>query len=343
MSLAEIQLRTRELDERIRTLSLSATPPVPAGLAGAAAAGSFAAHLQGAAATAATAPAHAAAAGSGSGDVGGRAVAVAEQQLGTPYRWGGAAPGGFDCSGLVQWTYKQLGVNLPRLASDQARVGTAVSAADARPGDLVFFRDGSDDHIGIYAGNGKWVVAPHTGDVVKVESVDLSKAAAIRRVVPAPTANAMRAAGAAPVGSAAPTDGSLAGLPAAGQQYAAQITAAAQAAGIPPALLASVAWSESGFNPSATSPAGAVGLMQLMPRTAAGLGVDPRDPAQALAGGAAYLASQLKTFGRSDLAIAAYNAGPGAVRKYGGVPPYPETQSYVNTVLGRFRSLGGTP
>ncbi len=335
MSLAEIQMRTRELDLRMRALA----PPVPAVVAATPSAGtvsgaSFAATLQ--SALAGTSATGATAGTATSADMGARAVALAEKQAGTPYVWGGNAPGGFDCSGLVQWTYKQLGVDLPRVSTQQATVGTAVSPADARPGDLVFFEEGKVDHIGIYAGGGKWVVAPHTGDVVKVENVDLSRATTIRRVVPAPAT----ATSAAP----AVADGSLAGLPAAGKKYAAQITRAANDAGIPPALLAAVAWSESGFNASATSSAGAVGLMQLMPRTAAGLGVDPRDPAQALAGGARYLAQQLKTFGgRSDLALAAYNAGPGAVRKYAGIPPYPETQSYVKTVLARFHSLGGTP
>lgn len=339
MSLAEIQARTRELDLRMRAL----LPPAPVARAVAATPSSdtsFATALQGALAGT---PVAATSGSTGRGDVGARAVALAESQAGTPYRWGGNAPGGFDCSGLVQWTYKQLGVDLPRVSTQQATVGAAVSPADARPGDLVFFEEGKVDHIGIYAGGGKWVVAPHTGDVVKVEPVDLSKATTIRRIVPAPAAAAAAAPVAAPAAGGA-ADASLSGLPAAGKPYAAQITAAARAAGIPPALLAAVAWSESGFNPRATSGAGAVGLMQLMPRTAAGLGVDPRDPAQALAGGARYLAQQLAAFGgRTDLALAAYNAGPGAVRKHGGVPPYPETQNYVKTVLARYSSLGGTP
>lgn len=333
MSLAGIQTRMSELDLRMRALAPPVSVVAPASTPATAGA-SFAATLQ--SALAGTGATGTVATTATSGDLGARAVALAGQQAGTPYVWGGNAPGGFDCSGLVQWTYKQLGVDLPRVSTQQATVGTAVSPADARPGDLVFFEEGKVDHIGIYAGGGKWVVAPHTGDVVKVERVDLSKATTIRRVVPAP-------ATAATPGTPAAADGSLAGLPAAGQRYAGQITQAARAAGIPPALLAAVAWSESGFNAAATSKAGAVGLMQLMPRTAAGLGVDPHDPAQALAGGARYLAQQLTTFGgRSDLALAAYNAGPGAVRKYAGIPPYPETQNYVKTVLARFQSLGGT-
>jgi soluble lytic murein transglycosylase-like protein len=117
--------------------------------------------------------------------------------------------------------------------------------------------------------------------------------------------------------------------------YAAQITAAAQRNGIDPALLAGLIKQESGFNPTITSSAGAVGLTQLMPGTASSLGVtDPTDPAQSIDGGARYLAQQLKTFGGDPAkALAAYNAGPGAVTQYGGVPPYAETQNYVKNVM----------
>lgn len=117
--------------------------------------------------------------------------------------------------------------------------------------------------------------------------------------------------------------------------YAAEITAAATKYGLDPALLAGLVKQESGFNPTARSGAGAVGLTQLMPATARGLGVtDPTDPVQALEGGAKYLRQQLDRFGGDErLALAAYNAGPGAVQRFGGVPPYAETQNYVKTVL----------
>jgi hypothetical protein len=91
---------------------------------------------------------------------------------------------------------------------------------------------------------------------------------------------------------------------------------------------------ESRFNPQAVSPAGAIGLGQIMPGTAKELGVDPLDPAQNLEGSARYLSQQYKKFGDWGTALAAYNAGPGAVSKYGGVPPYKETQNYVRTILG---------
>jgi soluble lytic murein transglycosylase-like protein len=116
--------------------------------------------------------------------------------------------------------------------------------------------------------------------------------------------------------------------------YGAEITAAAKKHGLDPALLAGLVKQESGFNPNAGSPAGAQGLCQLMPGTAAGLGVtDLHDPVQSIEGGAKYLAQQLKTFnGDVARALAAYNAGPGAVQRFGGVPPYAETQNYVRAV-----------
>jgi soluble lytic murein transglycosylase-like protein len=150
--------------------------------------------------------------------------------------------------------------------------------------------------------------------------------------------------GAAPAAPAAPTGSSdLASVP-----YGAEITAAAQRHGVDPALLAALVKQESGFDPNARSPAGAQGLTQLMPGTAAGLGVtNSLDPAQALEGGAKYLAQQLKAFGGDEArALAAYNAGPGAVQRFGGVPPYAETQNYVRRVqsyAAAFRAGASTP
>ncbi|MDA0139757.1 lytic transglycosylase domain-containing protein [Solirubrobacter sp. CPCC 204708] len=138
------------------------------------------------------------------------------------------------------------------------------------------------------------------------------------------------AAAAAPASAAAPTTSELP----AGTPYAAEITVAAKAHGLDPALLAGLVKQESGFKPDAGSPAGARGLTQLMPATAAGLGVtNVLDPVQNLNGGAKYLKQQLDAFkGDTALALAAYNAGPGAVQRFGGIPPYAETQNYVRIV-----------
>ena len=111
------------------------------------------------------------------------AIDIAQRYLGVPYVWGGESPSGFDCSGLIQHVYGQLGVSLPRVAADQARSGQPVaSLAEARPGDLIAF-GGPVDHIGIYAGNNLMVVAPKTGDVVKVQEI-YREPTAIRRVLP---------------------------------------------------------------------------------------------------------------------------------------------------------------
>ena len=99
----------------------------------------------------------------------GGVVGVAMQYLGTPYVWGGASPGGFDCSGLVMYAYQQVGISLPHSSYAQYGAGVAVSRDQLQPGDLVFF-DGLG-HVGIYVGGGSFIHAPHSGDVVKISSM----------------------------------------------------------------------------------------------------------------------------------------------------------------------------
>jgi soluble lytic murein transglycosylase-like protein len=128
--------------------------------------------------------------------------------------------------------------------------------------------------------------------------------------------------------------------------YLNEITQAARKYGVDPALLAGLVKTESNFNPKAQSGVGAKGLTQLMDATAKGLGVtNAFDVQQSLDGGAKFLGGLLKQFhGDESLALAAYNAGPGAVQKYGGIPPYQETQRYVPKVLGfatQFRRIIG--
>jgi peptidoglycan DL-endopeptidase CwlO len=109
--------------------------------------------------------------------------------------------------------------------------------------------------------------------------------------------------------------------------------AAEVANGIHTDLLARQGWQESDFDPNATNPSGAAGIMQFEPATAAQYGVDPLNPASAIPGAAQYLRSLFNQFGSWTLALAAYDAGPGNVTKYGGVPPFPETQNYVAKIL----------
>ena len=117
-------------------------------------------------------------------------------------------------------------------------------------------------------------------------------------------------------------------------QYLPHARAAARKHGVPEDLFLRLVQQESGWNPNARSHKGARGLAQLMPGTAATLGVDPNDPLQNLDGGARYLRMMYNTFGSWRLALAAYNAGPGAVAKHGGIPPYRETTNYVRIIHG---------
>lgn len=317
MSLAEVTGRIAQIESQLARLTPSAQPATSLTTAP-----SFRSTLDGAMATAATtATPYTAGAGAAPGD-GARVVAEAEKYLGIPYVWGGTDPDrGLDCSGLVQLVYRNLGVELPRVSRDQANAGQPVASLDqAQPGDLLAFNS-PVSHIGIYVGDGKMIHAPRPGAQVRVEDV-YDTPTAIRRVIPAEgLAGASAADG---TGTRA-----VAGVP-----YADLFNRAAATHGVDATLLAAIAKQESGYRPDAVSAAGAQGLMQLMPATARGLGVaNSFDPAQAVDGAARLMSDLMGRFGRTDLALAAYNAGPGAVLRYDGIPPYRETQHYVRSVM----------
>jgi hypothetical protein len=313
--------RVAELQDQ---LGLTPAPTAAGGTSGA----KFASALAGA--TGATGGAFAT-----SGPAGGDVVEAAKKYLGTPYVFGGDDPAkGLDCSALVQRAYRDLGVELPRNSWQQAKAGRPVaSMADAKPGDILAF-DSPVDHVAIYLGDNKMIAAPKPGDHVKIQNV-YETPSAIRRVldtVPAAAVqdmSSLRPAGLRSTG--------LGGVP-----YATLFEQAGAKHGVSPKLLAAVAKVESGYNPKAVSKAGAQGLMQLMPATARGLGVDDAfDPAQAVNGAAKLLAQHLSEFKSVPLALAAYNAGGGAVHKYDGIPPFAETQAYVPKVQKALAALGG--
>lgn len=317
MSIVEVQARMAAITARF----VVPTPPMaPRASAPASASGSaFAAELAKASPASPVSPASTVpAAGAGSGAAGSAAAVIAKAKtyLGVPYVWGGTNPGtGLDCSGLTQLVYGHAGVDLPRVSWQQAKTGTPVDGlANARPGDLLAFSS-PVDHVAIYLGDNKMIHAPKPGKSVEISEV-YETPTAIRRVLPEVES---------PRGASNP--------------YATLFAQAAERTGVPARVLAAVASAESGFNPEAVSPAGARGLMQLMPGTARELGVDPMNPASAIDGAARLLAAHLRDFGSLPLALAAYNAGPGAVRRADGIPPYPETQTYVRKIL---TALGGT-
>ena len=281
------------------------------------------------------------ASGAGSSD-GQAVVAEARKYLGLPYVWGGTDPSkGVDCSGLVQSVYKSLGYDLPRVSADQARAGRPVaSLAEAQPGDILAWdnssRNNGADHVAIYIGDGKMIEAARPGTNVRIS--DVYGSPIIRRILPDPATTAATTA-AGGTGWNAITGTAMRTSAPASTPYADLFAAASQKYGVPAALLSAVAKQESGYNPAAVSPAGAKGLMQLMPGTAKHLGVtNPLDPAQAIDGAARMLRDLTRRFGSTELALAAYNAGPGAVLKYDGIPPYPETQRYVRNVMSLMKA-----
>ncbi|MBA2955777.1 transglycosylase SLT domain-containing protein [Nocardioides sp. MAH-18] len=309
MSIAEVTSRIAEIRAQLSQLQPAVSAPSAA----------FAGALQDATSSPATARVSSA--------QGRSVVDTAKKYLGVPYVWGGTNPAtGLDCSGLVQKVYSELGYDLPRVSYQQAQAGRAVgSLAEAQPGDVLAF--GSPvHHVGIYIGDNQMIHAPRPGKDVEISSV-YEAPTAIRRILP-------DGAAAGVTGPTGLTGIAASGRVAAGTPYSALFDTAAAKYGVSAGLLSAVAKQESGYDPRATSPAGAQGLMQLMPATARGLGVtDSYDPTQAVDGAARLLKSLMDRFGSTELALAAYNAGPGAVLRYDGIPPYAETQNYVRSVM----------
>ena len=305
------------------------------------------------ASTPSSSPVIASTSGTGTSETASGAAIVSEASkfLGVPYVWGGSSPSGFDCSGLVQYVFAQLGVEVPRGSVDQSEVGTSVaSLSQAQPGDLLFFEPGQNGappgkpgHVGIYIGDGKMIDAPETGETVQVQAVPCTPIAIRRIEVPTGT-SAAASSSASPVTTTASTStgsgllGSTAGGVKMGNvtvplEYAGLVEQAAAKSGTPAPLLAAILYNESRFQPGVVSSAGAEGIAQFMPATAAANGVEPFDPSSAIPGAADMLAGFHKAFGSWTDAIAAYAAGGGAVEAAGGVPQDGSTPAYVATAL----------
>jgi cell wall-associated NlpC family hydrolase len=274
------------------------------------------------------------------GVTGADVVADAKKYIGVPYVWGGESNSGLDCSGLVQKTFGDLGIKLPRVAADQQKVGTPVdSLADAQPGDLLFFGNPAH-HVAIYAGNNQLIEAPQPGEDVHLTTI-YDKPTTISRIVQPATATSVSRVSGSTGGGLSSQQLVSAGLNPAVGKYAGDFAAAESKYSLPTGLLAAVCQQESGGNASAVSGSGAQGLMQLMPGTARSHGVNAFDPAQAIQAAAQIFHGNLKEFhGSIPLALAAYNAGAGAVQQYGGIPPYSETQNYVKSISAMLRNGG---
>jgi len=203
-------------------------------------------------------------------------VAEAKKYLGTPYVWGGSNTNGFDCSGLVQYVYKQLGVDIGRTTYDQVKQGTSVAKKDLQAGDIVFFGDASSPHHeGMYIGDGKFIQAPKTGDVVKISQLNSrSDYAGARRIL-----SGGSSASKSSTSSSSSSSGSYAGGYANGK-YKDWINQAGAKYGIDPNIIAGIIQTESSFDPTQKNASGHVGLGQFSASTAKEVGLTNRTDAQ---------------------------------------------------------------
>jgi soluble lytic murein transglycosylase-like protein len=196
-------------------------------------------------------------------------------------------------------------------------------ALAAQAGEFVVLSNGFRIHADSHTADGSLIRLQTTQGVIEIQASTVASFEQEDYVAPPPTAST-------PPPAPAPVSLSPQEL----------ITRAAIHAGLPPAIVHSIARAESGYREDAVSPKGAIGLMQLMPKTAAELNADPHDPAQNADAGARYLRDLLQKYENDphqvSKAVAAYNAGPAAVDKYHGIPPYPETIQYVNRVLNQY-------
>lgn len=257
--------------------------------------------------------------------------------LGKPYVWGGADPKtGFDCSGLVQYVYGKYGISLPRTTYDQVKCGAHIEKSDLQAGDLVFFGTASNvSHVGVYIGNGQYLHAPKTGDVIKISNLlgrsDYYEARRVFQVKESSPNNQNK-------------DKKLYDL-IPNKNYADAFYKVQEKTGVDPLLLASIAIVESSLNSNAVSNAGASGLCQIMPDTFKGLGFDLSkifDPYTNILACSyeileLYAYKSIKSVG--DM-LTAYNGGIGNFIKYGGpIPGNKENQEYSDKVLNAYKQL----
>jgi len=202
-------------------------------------------------------------------------------------------------------------------------------AGAASAGEYAVLASGARMHIDRHEADGAKVRLFHGTGFVELDSAVVRGYEADEHVAEVPVPVQDAAATVAPVSSAAPAPSTPLEL----------ADAAADRYGLPRELVRSVIAAESGFQPQAVSPKGAIGLMQLMPGTAHALGADPRDPAQNVDAGTRYLRDLLEKYNYGlRHALAAYNAGPGAVDKFNGVPPYRETINYIGRIEKKLRA-----